>query len=392
MRDIPLSQQTRCTEREKSDMNKRKRIHPVFLLLFALIAVAVTIPVCRWIRSAPLVQKYPAFSDHYGYGSPEFDTFVKASYDELRLADFQEFYQWMDLAYEKWKKQGETNGTYPFPAAESSDLKGLCAAVEKQRSLQQDTGELAGMEMSCARGVHRMVKSVIPRFSLQRGYEFTSVPRYGERQCFLQSVLIAGLFQLMDMKAGLVMVYRNEKGEESNNGHAVVLLRLSDGHDIIVDASEPRPFATHKGLFCNDYRGNRYVKPVFVSGSEMIAGYQQESDDEPIERETIGALDITFINSQFDVYRGEWVNGSLHSGRKSRQGLESAVRYFRRSVNTCRNNPAAVYMLARALEELNNNDEARRQFRKACELYSECGWFYKGQKEKMKKYSIQPAL
>ncbi|MHC9539208.1 MAG: tetratricopeptide repeat protein [Vulcanimicrobiota bacterium] len=373
-------------------MKRKSRIHPLFFLLFAMLAVAMTFPVCKWIRGAPLVGKHPVFSEQYGYGSAAFDVFVKASYDELSLDDFQEFYRWMDLAYGEWKKQGESDGTHPFPAAESSDLKGLCAAVEKQLSSLQDTSTKVQVEMSCARGVHRMVKSVISRFSLQRGYEFTSVPRYGERQCFLQSVLIAGLLQQMGMKAGLVMVYRNEKGEESNNGHAVVLLRLSDEHDLIVDASESRTFATHQGLFCNDYRGNRYVKPVYTSGAEMIVGYQQESDDEAVERETIAALDIPFIKSQFDVYRGEWVNGALHSARKSREGLESAVRFFRRSVNTCRKNPLALYLLARSLEELNSNDEARQQFRKAYELYSECGWVYEGQKEKMKKYHIKSTL
>ncbi len=373
-------------------MQIKKRFRLLFFLLCALIAVALTVPVCKWIRSAPLLGKYPVFSDQYSYGSMTFDGFVKTSYDELHLDDFQEFYRWMDLAYEDWKKQGESDGTYPFPEAKSSDLKSLCASAEIHLASLQENSVRALEEMRYARGVHRMVKSVISRFSLERGYEFSSVPRYGERQCFLQSVLIAGLFQQMGMKAGIVMVYKNEKGEESNNGHAVVLLRLPDIHDLIVDASESRPFATHQGLFCNDYRGNRYVKPVYSSGAEAIIGYQLERDDSAVEREAIGAMDISFIQSQFDVYRGEWVDGALHSAKKSREGLERAVRYFRRSLNTCRTNPLAIYLLARSLEELKNNDEARQQFMKAYVLYTECGWIPEGQKEKMKKYHIESTL
>jgi hypothetical protein len=370
-------------------MPKKRMVHPVLFLLFALIAVAVTIPVCRWIRGAPLVGKHPVFSESYGYGSGAFDVFVKASYDEMNLDDFQEFYRWMDAAFADWKSCEVKSGTWPFPDREYSDLKGLCDSVSEHLASLTDVPSKVQMEKSYSAGVHRMVKAVITRFSLQRGYEFTSVPRYGERQCFLQSVLIAGLFQQMGMNAGIVMVFRNEKGEESNNGHAVVLLRLPDEHDVIVDASEPRPFATHQGLFCNDWRGNIYVRPVYVPGSEMIVGYQAEKDESAVERQSISALDIQFIMSQFDVYRGEWVDGALHSSKKSREGLENAARYFRRSVNTCQSNPLAVYLLARSLEELNSSDGARQQFKKAYVLYTRYGWVPEGLKEKLRKYRIQ---
>ena len=62
--------------------------------------------------------------------------------------------------------------------------------------------------------------------------------RSGQRQCFLQSVLIAGLLQRMGISAGVAMVYRNPRGEESNNGHAVTLVKLPDGDDLVADAAE----------------------------------------------------------------------------------------------------------------------------------------------------------
>ncbi len=90
---------------------------------------------------------------------------------------------------------------------------------------------------------------MLPKFSLDRGYEFRhSVDRL-ERQCFLQSVLIAGLMQRMGMEAGVVMIYRNQKGEASNLGHATVVLKLDNGRDIMVDASDPHPFMRHRGVF-----------------------------------------------------------------------------------------------------------------------------------------------
>ncbi|HEU4754638.1 MAG TPA: tetratricopeptide repeat protein, partial [Armatimonadota bacterium] len=195
-----------------------------------------------------------------------------------------------------------------------------------------------------------------------------------ERQCFLQSVLISGLLQEMGMDAGVVMVSRNEKGQDTNNGHAVSLLKLPDGTDILVDASDPQPFARQQGLFVVEKGSYRYVLPAFESASPVIRQYTTVARHRTLTPREVRTLDTAFLRSQFDYYRGERAPGGLIVGKKSPAGLESAASYLRASLQHCPGNPLSAFVLGRVYRAQGKSAEAERQFRSAYALYTRYGW------------------
>ena len=114
---------------------------------------------------------------------------------------------------------------------------------------------------------------MLPKFSLDRGFEFHHAVGNRERQCFLQSVLMAGLLQRMGAEAGVVMIFKSQLGQTSNLGHAAVVLKLSSGRDVIVDASDPTPFIPHQGVFAR-VSGYRFLTPVYAMDSPQIVSYR----------------------------------------------------------------------------------------------------------------------
>jgi hypothetical protein len=186
-------------------------------------------------------------------------------------------------------------------------------AVDKNsRALARITGvnKKTQAEVEFSARLHKLIKDIIPRFSLDRGFEFANVITRGERQCFLQSVIIAGILQKTGVDAGIAMVYRSISGQESNNGHAVVLVKLPNGRDLIVDASDPVPFVEQRGLFVN-HHGYKFVKPVYNKADHQILYYTAESNSSRIAASRVKTLDYNFIRSQFYYYRGERAPGGV---------------------------------------------------------------------------------
>jgi hypothetical protein len=70
----------------------------------------------------------------------------------------------------------------------------------------------AAAERQVCADLHKSIKSRIPRFSLDRGFEFRHTVGRGERQCFLQSVVIASLLQRAGIPAGVAMVFATKRG------------------------------------------------------------------------------------------------------------------------------------------------------------------------------------
>lgn len=294
----------------------------------------------------------------YRYDGKIFGSFVADSYGSPEGAG----------AFRKW-----LDGRFRAVSPEVSSRGGINAWLESRRAAIRASGD----EVALCRDVHATVKKAIPRFSLDRGFEFRNTVRCGERQCFLQSVLIAALLQEARVHAGVAMVWSNQKGEECNLGHAVTLVRLRDGSHIVVDASEPRPFATHQGLFVLDGGRYAFLKPEYSKADQSITGWRRASGASVSSR-AIGDLPVDFLRSQFEFYRGERAPGGLVAARPTREGLASSAAHLRRSVNLCRRNPLAVYSLARTLELLGDTAGASRTKDRARRLYREAGWVPSG--------------
>lgn len=126
-----------------------------------------------------------AADERFPFGEAPFTGFVADSYRIHGTGDPNGFYRWIETAFRSYE----------------SDKSGKAEATDLTRYLEEKTAHLdktsnsaqrAQAELQLAAELHRMVKAVIPRFSLGRGFEFANVVKLGERQCFLQSVLIAG--------------------------------------------------------------------------------------------------------------------------------------------------------------------------------------------------------
>jgi len=265
-----------------------------------------------WLLAGALPVANGATTPWYPYGSAAFSGLIADSYRAAGRADPQEFRAWMRQAYREAPgglKRGRELGLEETLRAERQALRSISNPAKR-----------AEAEVERAAWIHQLVKQLIPRFSLDRGYEFRNAVRYGERQCFLQSVLIAALLQDMGCRAGVVMVFRNGRGEESNNGHAVVLLHLPDKTAVLVDASDREPFARHQGLMARTGR-YRYILPVYGSHSDRIAHYLAASNQRRLATDRVLPLDLPFLRSQFWYYRGERAEGGVIASHRTRAGL-----------------------------------------------------------------------
>jgi hypothetical protein len=310
-----------------------------------------------------------AFTESYYYAGPRFDKLVAESYHYLGSEDWRSFYRQMNNAYNRYRNN--------VPQWQSTTLIGMLDSERRRLAAIADGYKRAKAEKTLAANLHMFVKAAIPNFSLDRGFEFYYAQMRGERQCFLQSVLIAGMLQKAGVQAGVAMVYKNTYGELTNNGHAVDLIRLSNGRHIIVDASEHAPFAKHRGLFVKllDYI---YVEPVFKANSEEIDHYESESDRKSILPTKIKTLDYDFLRSQFWYYRGERAVGGLLLLPKTASGLKASERALCVSVDICPKNPLAVFTLGRVYLSEGKMQAARKSVLEAYHLYSRFGWVPEG--------------
>ncbi len=309
----------------------------ITLAVWVLVIGLTGTVICGAGTPAPVAVPLPAADDTaYPYHGPVFTGFVEDSYKVGGSGQAADFYRWIEQAY-------QTANVRP-PNTEKLSL---------EQTLEEERLDLAGRpthlmrtqaELELATWLHRAVKTMLPKFSLDRGYEFRhSVDRL-ERQCFLQSVLIAGLLQRTGAEAGVVMIYRNQKGEASNLGHAAVVMRLDNGHDIIVDASDPQPFMRHRGLFARA-PGYTFLAPVYDHSSPQIVGYKSGDKKIVLPTRQVLTLDVPYLRSQFWYYRGERVEGGPFSNHPTPEGLKASADYLETALEASPWNPLATYML-----------------------------------------------
>lgn len=288
----------------------------------------------------------------YAYRSAAFSRFLEDSY-ALAPALTPPFRAWLETRYQQ-------RFGVPLPVA-----------LRERRVLLQRGG--ADAARKTALWLHRTVKAVIPRFSLERGFEFFNAVRLGERQCLLQSVLIAGLLQEVGLEAGVVMVWRNPQGQESNLGHATALLRLPDGAQVLVDASEPTPFTPHQGLYLWDAldRSYRFVEARFDDQGQVQA-YTRLDNGRPLPFAQAFPMDVAFLRSQFSYYRGERAPGGF-LGPSTPEGLATSARFLEQAVQLQPKNPLAVYVLGHVYRKQGRLEAAKQQFRQGYQLYQAQG-------------------
>lgn len=311
------------------------------------------------------------------YRSPAFDRFVGDSYREARLTQAQAkgWYAWMDGAYKK-------SGVRYAGKEKITTLAPLMDSISHDYAKAKTPEQKTQIELKTGTFVHMMIKKSIPKFSLDRGFEFAQAMQKGERQCYLQSILVSGLMQRAGMKAGVVMVSKSEKGEETNNGHCVALVKLSDGRDVLVDVSHPAPFVGQQGLMVADAQTGefQYVSPIY-DAHEIITGYHTQAGGASVPLSKVQGLAYSYLVSQFDYYRGERAAGGFVAAQKTPEGLAASARYLEKSIKACPENPLAQYVLGRVYLRQGKEAEAKAQIVTAYRMYEKAGWVPQGEKD-----------
>lgn len=313
----------------------------------------------------PAAAKSPApgaANDRYPYGGPVFTRMIADSDRVAGAGTPQDFYRWMDRSPLARKAHG---------------LLALTAAVRQKLARLKTPAQQAAEERALCANLHHMVKTWMPNFSLDEGFEFTNAVTKGERQCLLQSVLLAGLLQRAGIDAGSVMVWRNLRGQETNDSHCVTLVHLADGHDVELDASDPVPFVRHQGLLA-EQDGLRDVEPIFQGDTPTILGYTATGDGHRLTTRQVRPLPLAFIVSQFDYYRGERAPGGLLSTKMTPDGLTTEANYLHAAIVRDPANALAVYMLGRVCLREGKMSAARRDLSHSLTLYADAGWTPEG--------------
>jgi len=290
---------------------------------------------------------------NYAYRGEVFNSFLRDSFKIAGRTDDPVFYQTMN---DRAKAGIGTTWDQWIAAARKTSQKADAATARK-------AGE----------SVWRLMKHTVTKFSLDRGFEFSNLVKLNERQCFLQSVILAGALQKAGYKAGVVMVWRNPENQTSNNGHAVTVMHLDGNRDILVDCSETAPFPTHTGLFMKQGDTYRYVVPQYDKDASIV-GYRPQAGGSLIPTSKISTLDIPFLKSQFDYYRGERTIDGILAKNPTKAGLAESEKWLRRSLSNNPGNPLSRAVLLDTLKDEGRLAEAEDQRKRALALYARYGW------------------
>lgn len=298
------------------------------------------------------------------YGGSNFRALAAESY---RLAGLSgDFGSWLNAAYQK----------AGVPLAGGKTLNEALDQRRAELAAAKSPAQKDALAHDTAAWAHRFVKKVVPKFSLERGFEFASIVKTGERQCLLQSTIIAGLLQGAGLPSGLVMVWKNMSGQESNLGHVTSVLRLPSGAgDVQVDASEPEPFATHQGLLAWVGGGYRFVTPTFGKAGLMTA-YTRQGGQGAVKSTDLTFLSLGYVRSQYDYYRAERAPGGVlgtGGGKATPAGLRVSESYLRKALDEEPRNALAAGVLGTVLRKEGHDAEARAQYRAAAALYAAQG-------------------
>lgn len=307
----------------------------------------------------------------YAYGSSAFNQLIQDSSTAVNASGVRAFPEWFARAF-------QNTPSAALPGHAGLTLEVALKVRTSELKAQSNTAKRVQLERDTAAWLHKAVKASIPKFSLERGYEFVYTVKNGERQCLLQSVLISSLMQKMGLNAGIAMVWKNEKGSATNLSHVVTVLNLSDGHQIQVDASDPTPFAGHQGLFMWDApaKGYRFLETVF--GPQHTITAYKEMSGKTLDLKLVNLLPYNYVRSQFYYYRGERTPGGFADTHKTDAGQQNSIRFLEKAIEYAPENPLAQYVLGRVYARQGRAEVAKNQLEQGYKLYLGSGFVPQG--------------
>jgi hypothetical protein len=330
----------------------------------------------------------------YPYGGTVFTEFILDSYRFGKKvarptpANAMDFYKGMDVMLQKPAVQKFlASHILQEKAWREKTWTQIVAAFRQEREGATSPAARRQLEEVFLATLHKTIKTEIPTFSLEEGFEFCNAIDKGKRQCFSQSVLIAGLLQAAGMDAGVVMVWKSETGQVSNNGHAITLTTLADGSRLFIDASEQHPYAIPQGVFMacvgkTNSSEYRFVRPILAKGDiPIVERFTEATRNEGVQIASLTTVSVAFLKSQFDYYRGERTTNGIMTAKPSPVGIKEADLHLTRGVQICPQNPLAFYQLARVRYRLGERKDARDRAEKSYRLYTRYGYVPEGVQE-----------
>src|SRR5262245_27372096 len=133
--------------------------------------VAMAFVVAFFIPVSPPAVAQAANPERYPYRSPRFTQLVAASYQVCGGGDAEEFYRWFEHAY-------QASGCR-IPGREGLSLEALLAAERQEIEGTGEVAEKVKRETALCVWLHRLVKTILPHFSLTEGFEFCNAVRHG---------------------------------------------------------------------------------------------------------------------------------------------------------------------------------------------------------------------
>ncbi len=341
------------------------------LLLTALLLSQV-------VSGAARAQNVAADNDiAMAYNGPVFKAMVQDSYRVQGVAG---------PAFSAWLEGKYLHAGVPLAGGKTlaAGLAARAAAIRRAKGAQRDQ-----LAQGSAQWAHTFIKKIIPKFSLERGYEFAAAVKTGERQCLLQSTLIAALLQKMGLDAGEVMVWQNQNAQESNLGHVVAALRLPSGQAMLLDdASDSHPFMTHQGLLIRDVNDYRFVHPVY-SGNHITA-FNRADGQGQVSLKNMRPLEVTYIRSQVNYYRGERADGGFMgaggtgNGKRTTEGLALSAKFLQSAISDNPNNALATYVLGLVERKQGQTALAKEHIAAGVKLYQAQGHLPAGPSDALK--------
>jgi hypothetical protein len=144
---------------------------------------------------------------------------------------------------------------------------------------------------------------------------------------------------------------------------------LSDGHALIVDASEPEPFATHQGVFSYNRTLAQYqfLTPKFDAAGNL-------TDFNQARVSAIIALPYSYVRSQFYFYRGERTPGGFVNKPITTEGLARSQVFLQKAIGLEPQNPLAQYVLGYVYNRAGKTSLGTAQFKLSYGLYQKFGY------------------
>ena len=152
--------------------------------------------------------------------------------------------------------------------------------------------------------------------------------------------------------------------------------------------SDPKPFMTHQGLLIRDGAAYRFVHPVYAG--QRVTGFTRADTQAQIPLSAARPLDLAYLKSQINYYRGERAPGGFmgggghYGGPSTPAGLAQSAQFLRQALKNNPQNALATYVLGLVERKLGQTASAKAHITAGVKLYQAQGHLPAGPTDALK--------